>query len=357
MAKRRSTGEQGRARPRGSSSSSATTQEPPQPPPLEPIWSQEPLNRRETFEAPRTLLGEIFIIGQISLHRAVPQALRPASHPHEFELHLIRDGRMRLWIDSPKRVFELRGGMASLTQPGQLHSAEGELMLPGRWSWIQFRVPSDARSAMPGLTLRETSTVRHALAAVRPPVFHYSPDLEHCFERLFGEHRRPTPESPIAARGILHELIAWIIRDHRNEQMRQDREQTGYSPPIMRVIEWLREHLDENVSIGDLADVAGLSPSYFRRWFHREVGSSPSDYLTQMRIEKSKRMLAETDRSVTDIAMALGYNTSAYFTAVFHRETGTTPTDFRKQLRSGSGLGGVKTQPPSGGKNGDGGGH
>src|SRR5256885_2000652 len=85
---------------------------------LEPIWSQEPLNRRETFEAPRTLVPEIAIVGQISLQRAVPGALGPASHPNEFELHLVRDGQMRLWIDSPKRVFELHGGMASLTQPG-----------------------------------------------------------------------------------------------------------------------------------------------------------------------------------------------------------------------------------------------
>jgi AraC-like DNA-binding protein/mannose-6-phosphate isomerase-like protein (cupin superfamily) len=302
--------------------------------PLDEIWFQEPLNRRETYEAPRTLLGEVAIVGQISLHRAVPRALGPDSHPNEFELHLVRDGRMTVWIESPKRVFELHGGMASLTQPGQVHSAVGELMLPGRWMWMQFRVPADARSAMPGLTARETSNVRHALAAVKAPVFHFSPDLEHCMERLLGEHRRPTPESAMVARGILHELIAWIIRDHRTEQLRQGTEQSGYSPPIMRVIDWLREHLEEKVSVKDLSDVAGLSPGYFRRWFHHEVGSSPSDYLTQLRIERSKQMLAETERSITNIAMELGYNTSAYFTAVFHRETGTTPTDFRRKFRA-----------------------
>jgi AraC-like DNA-binding protein len=300
-------------------------------PPLEPIWSQEPLNRRETYEAPRTLVNEIAIVGQISLQRAVPQALRPAQHPNEFELHLVRDGRMRLWIDSPKRVFELHGGMASITQPKQLHSAEGELMLPGRWMWVQFRVPFDARTAMPGLNVRETAEIRRALTAISPPVFHYSPELEQCMERLLAEHRRPTPESAIVARGALHELMAWIIRDHRAEQLRRNIEPAGYSPPIVKVMEWLREHLDENVSVGDLADVAGLSASYFRRWFHREVGSSPRDYVTQLRIERSKQMLANTTRSITEIAMDLGFSTSAYFTAVFHRETGTTPTDFRRQ--------------------------
>jgi len=186
---------------------------------------------------------------------------------------------------------------------------------------------------MPGLTARETTVLREGLATVKPPVFHYSPALEHCMERLIAEHRAPTAESPIAARGILHELIAWIIRDHRAQQLRRDREPDSYSPPIVKVMEWLREHLDENVSVGDLADVAGLSPSYFRRWFHREVGSSPRDYVTQLRTEQAKRMLAETDRSITGIAMELGFSTSAYFTAVFHRETGTTPSDFRRQLR------------------------
>ena len=303
------------------------------PPALEPIWSQEPLNRRETYEAPRTLISEIAIIGQIGLQQAVPRALGPGSHPEEYELHLVRDGRMRLWIDSPNRVFELHGGMASLTQPGQLHSGEGELMLPGRWMWLQFRVPRASRGSGPALTVRETNLLRSGLSAVKPPVFHYSPDLEHCMERLIAEHRAPTAESPIAARGTLHELIAWIIRDHRAQQLRRDREPDSYSPPIVKVMEWLRVHLDENVSVGDLADVAGLSPSYFRRWFHREVGSSPRDYVTQLRTEQAKRMLAETDRSITGIAMELGFSTSAYFTAVFHRETGTTPSDFRRQLR------------------------
>ena len=312
----------------------------PAPLPLEPIWSQEPLNRRETYEAPRTLIGEIAIVGQIGLQRAVPRALGPDSHPREFELHLVRDGRMRLWIDSPKRLFELHGGMASLTQPGQVHSAEGELMLPGRWMWIQFRIARDDKRDAPGLSARESALLKQGLAAIKPPVFHFSPELEHSMERLLSEHRRPTPESPIAVRAVLHEMITWIIRDHRAEQLRAEHAPASYSPPITNVIEWLREHLDENVSVSDLADVAGLSPSYFRRWFHREVGSSPSDYVTQLRIERSKQLLAGTDRSVTEIAMELGYNTSAYFTAVFHRETGTTPTEFRKQLHIGR-------QPPS----------
>ena len=301
---------------------------------LEPIWFQEPLTRRETYEAPRTLVPEVTIVGSISLQRAVPRALGPDRHPDEYELHVFRDGRMRLWIDSPKRVFELHGGMASLTQPRQLHSAEGELMLPGRWMWIRFRLPQGARATTPGLSGAEIARVRAALAAVTPPVFHFSPTLEHCMERLIDEHRRPTPESPIAARGILHELIAWIIRDHRADQLQRNRAPAEHSPQIAKVIDWLRQHIQDDLSITELADVAGLSPSYFRRCFHREVGSSPRDYVTQLRIEQAKRMLEQTDRSITEIAMELGYNTSAYFTAVFHRETGTTPSDYRRHIKT-----------------------
>ena len=303
---------------------------------LEPIWFQEPLARRETYEAPRTLVPEITIVGSIALQRAVPRALRPDRHPDEYELHVFRDGRMRLWIDSPKRVFELHGGMASLTQPRQLHSAEGELMLPGRWMWVRFRLPQGARQTVPGLSGAETARLRSALAAVTPPVFHFSPTLEHCMERLIDEHRRPTPESPLAARGILHELIAWIIRDHRADQLQRNRAPEEHSPAIAKVIDWLRQHIQDDLSVTELADVAGLSPSYFRRCFHREVGSSPRDYVTQLRIEQAKRMLEQTDRSITEIAMELGYNTSAYFTAVFHRETGTTPSDYRRQVKAGS---------------------
>jgi AraC family transcriptional regulator len=68
-----------------------------------------------------------------------------------------------------------------------------------------------------------------------------------------------------------------------------------------------------------------------------------------MRVERAKGLLAETDRSITEIAMDLGFSTSAYFTAVFHRETGTTPSDFRRQLEEGR-------EPSRGNDNGRGGG-
>jgi AraC-like DNA-binding protein/mannose-6-phosphate isomerase-like protein (cupin superfamily) len=301
-------------------------------PGLETIWSQEPLNRRETYEAPRTLVEEIPIVGQISLQRAVPHALGPDSHPNEFEIHLVRDGRMRLWIDSPDCVLDLHGGMASLTRPGQVHSAEGELILPGRWMWMRFTVPVGKRQAMPGLSIEETVGVRKSLMALKSQLFHFSPALEHCMERIISEHRHPTPESALVVRSALHELIVWILRDHRADQ-RQERGSVVYSPPIARSIDWLRNHLDQNISVSELAEVAGVCASYLRRCFHHEVGSSPSDYISQMRIEQSKRLLLETNQSITQVAMAMGYSTSTYFAAAFHRETGTTPTEFRKQFR------------------------
>jgi AraC-like DNA-binding protein len=104
----------------------------------------------------------------------------------------------------------------------------------------------------------------------------------------------------------------------------------------VKVIDWLAQHLDESVSVSDLADVAGLSPSHFRRGFHREVGSSPRDYVTQMRLERTKRLLAETDHTITEMAFELGFSTSAYFTAVLQRVTGMNPTQFRRRAHAAS---------------------
>lgn len=315
--------------------------------PVAPIWSQEPLNRRETYESPRTLVRDIAILGQMNLQRAVPGALGADHHPEEYELHILRDGRMNLWIDSPEQQYLLQGGMASLTKPGQLHGGAADgLILPGRYTWVQFRLPSGPRATSSGLTPRQMSDLRKALNAVNPPVFHYSPALEHCMERLLTEHRRPSDESPIVARAILIELMVWITRDYRDDMLRKDHEPRGYSPVISKVLEWLEKNLDQNASVGDLAAIAGLSESYFRTWFHRELGSSPSDYVTQLRIERAKKLLSGPKRSVTDIAMDLGYNTSAYFTAVFHRETGMTPSAFREQVERERGTTDGRTDQP-----------
>lgn len=79
------------------------------------------------------------------------------------------------------------------------------------------------------------------------------------------------------------------------------------------------------------ANAAGLSESHFRRWFQKEVGFNPADYIMYRRVEIAKERLRNSEDSVTKVAMALGFSTSAYFTSVFRKRTGLTPTQYRRE--------------------------
>lgn len=76
-----------------------------------------------------------------------------------------------------------------------------------------------------------------------------------------------------------------------------------------------------------------VSESYLTRVFHRDLGITPWEYLTRLRIERAKELLVSTHLTVTAIANEVGYNDGAYFSRVFRQETGRSPLDFRQQVR------------------------
>ena len=98
------------------------------------------------------------------------------------------------------------------------------------------------------------------------------------------------------------------------------------------VIEYIEEHLAEEIPLTTLADLARLSPHHFCRAFKQSLGSPPCRYHGLRRIERAKVLLATPATSVTEIGLSLGYSETSSFTTAFRRGTGLTPTDYRRSL-------------------------
>jgi AraC family transcriptional regulator len=298
-------------------------------------WWTPPLQRREAYEGQTRLLGEVPLIGRLDLRETVRHALPAHRHAGMYEVHFVHAGSLEMWIDAPELAHAVRGGMAILTRPGQLHGGVRELLNPARFSWLQVLVPARPDRPLPGLSVRQTRALLESLTAVRPPVFRYSPATEDCFVRLFEEHRRRRPDSEVMARSILHELIALLGREYGAGPASSARlDEEGLSPPVRKALRWLHENLGEEAGVARMAGVAGMSDRHFRARFHREMGYTPADYVTRRRVERAREWLQETDRSVTDIALELGFSTPAYFAAVFRKHTGQTPRDCRARPSS-----------------------
>ena len=90
----------------------------------------------------------------------------------------------------------------------------------------------------------------------------------------------------------------------------------------------------ENLSVGYLASLAGVSEVYFRRIFHVIYGISPSDFIRQVRIDRAKSLLAGDYGSIAEISETVGYTNIFYFSRVFRQSTGMSPTEYARTLRA-----------------------
>ena len=92
---------------------------------------------------------------------------------------------------------------------------------------------------------------------------------------------------------------------------------------------WIAEHLDTRLSVEDLADRMSMSVRNFERVFTREVGTTPSQYVLQMRVEAARRQLERTDGGLKQVASAAGFGSVDVMRRAFVRLLGITPRRYR----------------------------
>ncbi len=109
----------------------------------------------------------------------------------------------------------------------------------------------------------------------------------------------------------------------------------GGLPPraLRRVCEHIRNQFANKVTHSELAAIAGLSESHFSRAFKESVGMSPHRYVSWRRVEAAAEMLAETERPLSEISVAVGFSDQSHFTRTFRRLMGETPGAFRHRHR------------------------
>lgn len=98
---------------------------------------------------------------------------------------------------------------------------------------------------------------------------------------------------------------------------------------IKKAMLYMSEKFNTPLSLEEVAAHVHLHPSYFSTMFKNVTGSSFKEYLNKIRIEESKLLLLNTDFSIIDIAIAVGFEDQSYFSKVFKKFTGTTPKQFR----------------------------
>ncbi|MGN6714997.1 response regulator transcription factor [Anaerocolumna jejuensis] len=107
------------------------------------------------------------------------------------------------------------------------------------------------------------------------------------------------------------------------------------TPEMKKILNYITENLQEEISLDTIAAFVNMNSSYFSRYFKSKTGGNFIDFLTSMRIEKAKELLAETDLSIEEISAMVGHVNKAYFTKVFKKVTGVNPGEFRRKRYTG----------------------
>ena len=101
------------------------------------------------------------------------------------------------------------------------------------------------------------------------------------------------------------------------------------NPHIRKALHYIADNYTQRLTLQHVAGEVGISPNHFSALFHKTVGISFREYISQIRVEESKRLLLYTDYSLADIAAAMGFPDQSNFSKVFKRITGISPGKYR----------------------------
>lgn len=117
----------------------------------------------------------------------------------------------------------------------------------------------------------------------------------------------------------------------QKKEQEEEKEDKVEDPLIAKVKSYVYDHISEDISREDLSKYVNLSPTYLSTFFKRETGGTISDFIKEERIQFAKRLIRQTNLTISTIAQNVGYDSLAYFSSVFRSVEGCTPREYRNR--------------------------
>jgi len=135
-------------------------------------------------------------------------------------------------------------------------------------------------------------------------------------------------EDPVELKACCKKRIEYV-----SQCIKSIREKRINNRLILKAIEYIKQNYKNKITLEDVANELNISPHYFSKLFKDEVGETFIDYLTSLRIQKSKELLAENQLSGKEICFEIGYGDPNYFSRNFKRIVGITPTEYKEVIQ------------------------
>ena len=158
-----------------------------------------------------------------------------------------------------------------------------------------------------------------------------TPELTATLERLVAVSRTTDANKDLLAGFTLQELLIRLMQTQARQLIFHDYARYLTTHRFAAVVDYVKEHLTEHLTIDKLSALACMSKATFFRVFKREFGLTPVEFIIRERLAEAKRLLRHPRAAVTEVCLRAGFNNLSYFQALFKKHEGVTPGEYKKQ--------------------------
>ncbi len=246
-----------------------------------------------------------------------------AHHWHgDFEIIKIVSGSLKVKLN--KREFDAEAGDIIFVNSETVHGAS-----PDNCSYECIVFSNDLVQAPDSVCGGFLTELNDHVIVINDHYKKDESDIYSAFQKLF--YVMENSGTYFEVLGAIYSIFGIIIRDKLYKTSAGLSEGDSVSnAKLKKVLSYMRNSYDTQISLEQMANVAGMSPKYFCYFFKEMTKKSPVSYLNTYRVERAARKLLSTDMSVTDVAFSCGFNDLSYFIKTFKMIKGITPNAFRK---------------------------
>ncbi len=155
-------------------------------------------------------------------------------------------------------------------------------------------------------------------------------DYEKIFKRLIRHYNTLSDSEEIILQSLVLELIYTIQKD--SVKRMQGGNAGSSNTVIEKSLQYIKDHLTEDLRLESLSQQMSLSPVYFHTAFRTSVGKTLREYVEEQRLKKAIHLLMTTNDSLAQIAYEAGFSSQSYFSYVFKRKMKVTPREYAKEI-------------------------
>ena len=236
---------------------------------------------------------------------------------NEYQLLYLTEGE-GIFHSTNVREAIIREGDLFLLFPGEWHSYHPHPRTGWKSYWIGFR----------GRNIDDR--VRAGFLSPQKPIYHvgFSDEIVRLYKEAYDTALAEVAYSQQMMAGIVNHLIGLMYSLERNIQLGRNQ---AHVDMISRARLRIREALESDLTIQQVAQDLGVSYSNFRKLFKEHTGMSPAIYQQDLRLQRAKELLTTTDLTIKEIAYRLNFESPDYFSYKFKAQTGRRPTELRAE--------------------------